>query len=214
MIIGLVGIMDSGKGTVGNIIKDKFGYITESFAQTVKDVTAILFNWDRKLLEGDTTESRIFRETKDEWWSEKLGFDITPRYALQLVGTNSIRERIHSKMWIYSLERRIDPNKNYIITDVRFPNELDWIKSLGGKNINVTRDPLPEWYWDAHSDNMRNTTKMEDKYPDIHISEWAHIGYSFDYAILNNDTIEKLNDKVYNMFQFFDGLKDSKLNSK
>jgi hypothetical protein len=214
MILGLVGIKDSGKGTVGNIIQNKFEYVTESFAGPVKDITSILFNWDRKLLEGDTEESRIFRETKDDWWSTQLGYDISPRLAMQLVGTNSIRDRIHSKMWIYSLENRIDPNKNYIITDVRFPNELDWIKSLGGKNISIIRDPLPEWYWDAHSDNMRNTTKMEDNYPDIHISEWAHIGYTFDYMIQNNSTLEDLENKVYNMFQFFDGLKDSKLNGK
>jgi hypothetical protein len=213
LILGLFGCADSGKGTVGNIISKKFPYIRESFAGLVKDVTSTMFGWERKLLEGDTEESRIFRETKDEWWSEKLGFDLTPRYGMQLIGTESMRERIHSKIWIFALERKIDLTNDYFITDVRFPNEMDWIKSLGGVNVNITRED-PKWYWDAWSDNRRNTTKMIDNHPNVHYSEWAHIGYSFDYHIENNSTIDNLSKKVDSMFTFFETTKDFRLDGR
>ena len=81
MIIGFVGTIGSGKGTAGEILAQR-GFFTESFAAPLKDITASLFGWPRHLLEGDTQESREFRESKDPWWSERFGKDITPRYIL------------------------------------------------------------------------------------------------------------------------------------
>ena len=62
MIIGLLGFAGSGKGTVADILVSK-GFKKESFADPVKDAVAAIFGWERSLLEGDTDESRIFRET-------------------------------------------------------------------------------------------------------------------------------------------------------
>jgi len=87
MIIGFVGFIGSGKGTVADILTHKYGFNKESFANAVKDACAAIFLWDRKMLEGDTKESREWRETPDPWWSEKLGREFSPRLALQLMGT-------------------------------------------------------------------------------------------------------------------------------
>jgi hypothetical protein len=46
-----------------------------SFACSLKDTASVMFGWDRDLLEGDTVESRKFREQKDEFWSDKFGYD-------------------------------------------------------------------------------------------------------------------------------------------
>ena len=62
MIIGVVGFIGSGKGTVGDLLKTEFGFHSISFASHLKDVASLLFGWDRNLLEGDTDESRSFRE--------------------------------------------------------------------------------------------------------------------------------------------------------
>jgi hypothetical protein len=66
MVIGLVGFLGSGKGTVADTLK-LYNFIPESFSNPLKDAVAIIFGWDRSLLEGDTKESREFRETVDEF---------------------------------------------------------------------------------------------------------------------------------------------------
>ena len=48
------------------------GYQRISFAGVLKDACANIFGWDRVLLEGNTPESRAFREMPDEWWSKRL----------------------------------------------------------------------------------------------------------------------------------------------
>ena len=104
MFVGILGFIGSGKGTVGDILSD-IGFEKISFASHLKDVTSIMFGWDRNLLEGDTDESREFREEVDPFWSDKLGRKFTPRLALQLMGTEVGRNVFGENIWIHSLER-------------------------------------------------------------------------------------------------------------
>lgn len=200
MIIGLVGFIGSGKGTVADILTRKHGFVKESFANAVKDACAPIFGWDRKALEGDTPESREWRETPDAWWSEKMGKPFSPRYALQLMGTEAGRNVFHTDVWVLSMLRRIDPAKNYVLADVRFPNEIDLIRSHGGKVIRVKRGAEPDWFSTAEAYNV--TTNWDGSmqrmkmYPDVHYSEWAWIGKSFDEEISNSTTLEDLEKKV------------------
>jgi len=57
-IIGLVGLIGSGKGTVAELFSKAADCTTDSFAKPLKDLTASIFGWPRHLLEGDTSESR------------------------------------------------------------------------------------------------------------------------------------------------------------
>ena len=87
MIIGLCGLIGSGKGTVSEHLMKEHDYIGTSFAETLKDAAACIFSWDRDMLEGDTNESRYEREQTDPWWSERLGVEnFSPRYLLQKMG--------------------------------------------------------------------------------------------------------------------------------
>lgn len=72
MIIGLVGLIGSGKGTVANMFVER-GCVEDSFAAPLKDLSASIFGWPRDMMEGDTIESRDFRETADLYWGRKLG---------------------------------------------------------------------------------------------------------------------------------------------
>jgi uridine kinase len=54
MLIGVVGLIGSGKGTVSDRLVERHGYQKDSFAKSLKDAVASMFNWDRALLEGDT----------------------------------------------------------------------------------------------------------------------------------------------------------------
>ena len=92
MIIGVCGLIGGGKGTVGDILVQNHGFKKISFADKLKDAVALMFDWDRDLVEGITDESRQWREKKDDFWSNETGREITPRLVLQEFGTECMRK--------------------------------------------------------------------------------------------------------------------------
>jgi len=201
MIIGLVGLMGSGKGTVAKMFTEQ-GCVEDSFAAPLKDLTSAVFGWERSLMEGDTIESRDFRETPDLYWASKLGIPhFTPRLALQLIGTDVLRKHFDTNIWLHSLESRLKARhseKCVVISDARFTNELELIKRLGGKVIWVQRGELPEWWstaCEAHENAVAEKI-MHTRYRDVHESEWNWAGCSADYIINNNGSKEDLANKV------------------
>ena len=208
MIIGIVGHIGSGKDTVGNIITQHTQGRRDSFAAPLKDLCASIFGWERHLLEGDTIESREFRETTDIFWTRKTGIDnFTPRLALQLMGTDVLRDHFHSDIWINSLEYRMRkvPNADtVVITDARFTNELNLIKALCGQIIWVQRGELPDWYEtavEANGGNVVSKRIMQSRYRDIHQSEWDWAGYPVQHIIRNTGTLDDLEDKTKQILQ-------------
>lgn len=199
MIVGLVGFIGAGKGAVADLLVDRHDFFKESFANSVKDAVSVIFGWDRALLEGDTPESRAWREQDDKFWSEKLGKPFSPRLALQLMGTEAGRDVFHPDLWVHTVLRRCEnaPWNNYVIADVRFPNEIKAIREAGGIVIRVKRGDEPEWYNVALKTNKKiNYYGMAEQYPNVHFSEWAWIGSDIDAEIANNSTIEDLTEKV------------------
>jgi hypothetical protein len=199
MIVGLVGFIGAGKGTVADLLVDRHDFFKESFANSVKDSCAAVFGWDRAMLEGDTPESRAWREQKDEWWSEKLGKEFSPRLALQLMGTEAGRDVFHPDLWVHTVMRRCEraPWNNYVIADVRFPNEINAIVNSGGKVIRVRRGEDPEWYALARECNTYNKQEiMRNAYPEVHFSEWAWIGAHYDIVMDNNSSLDELTVRV------------------
>lgn len=205
MIIGLLGFAGSGKGTAADILVSK-GFVKESFADPVKDAVAAIFGWERTLLEGDTKESRDFREKRDEFWSDRFGYEVTPRYMLQVMGTEAGRDTFNKDLWIHSLEQRANRNKFTVVADVRFPNECDFIRRVGGFLVRVVRGPEPEWFNHALHDNAYGSSeKMGNYYPNIHYSEWAWIGQKTDYILTNNGTFDMLEADIKHMLKTFIG---------
>lgn len=194
-VVGFVGFIGSGKGTAGDILCGR-GYIKESFAKGVKDVAALMFGWNRHLLEGDTDESRTWRETPDKFWSEKFGREFTPREALQKMGTEVGRDVFHEDFWVLQMENRLRFHDNpIVITDVRFPNEIDWINKMGGKVFEIQRGYNPSWYkllkaTYPEKDTLSRWHIMSDY--DVHYSEWAWVGCKLDETIKNDGTLEDL----------------------
>jgi len=158
------------------------------------------------MLEGDTEESRSFRESKDEFWSEKLGYTVTPRLILQKFGTEAVREGIGDSVWLSSLENRLNSNTQYVITDVRFSNEIEMINRLGGDVIwVVNKNFIPEWY-SKYTGLMQYSDLheyMKKRYSEIHESEYNWVTSNFDYIIENSGTLEDLNKNVSEMLEYF-----------
>lgn len=205
MIIGISGLIGCGKNTVADQLTSQFGFRKDSFATSLKDVCSILFNWPRHLVEGDTKESREWREIVDYWWAEKLGIpNFSPRLALQLIGTDTLRNHFNEGLWFMTLENRIrnNPDQHVVISDVRFPNEIEFIRNRGGIMIRVNRGPLPIWHETAILANKGNSLAKEamiKTYSNAHFSEWAWVGSKIDYEINNDTTVENLNIQVENI---------------
>lgn len=189
MVIGICGLIGSGKGTVGDILAE-VGFRKISFADKLKDGVAEIFGWDRNLLEGDTNESRQWREQKDEFWSAETDEHITPRLVLQLFGTDCMRDGFYDDIWVSLVKQKLlsEPEANWVIPDVRFENEVNMIRDIGGQVWTVQRGPDPKWLIDYE------TTGVEPS--QIHPSEWRWIKTKKDLVLQNNSTIDTLRDQV------------------
>lgn len=150
-----------------------------------------------------------------------IGIKLTPRLLLQLLGTECGRQIIHPNIWVNALmseykslygyqttdskiniegisipipvldiDKRVFPN--WIITDVRFPNELEAVKKRGGISIRVNRNPFK---WIEPDEYEVETGKKVERIIE-HESETALDNAEFDYVIENDGTIEDLIQKV------------------
>jgi hypothetical protein len=185
MIIGLCGAQGSGKDTVANILISEYGFVKITFASTLKDIVAILFSWPRDLLEGLTEESRLWRETVDDFWSGKLSIpSFTPRKALQMIGTDLFRIHFNNDIWISIVENNIgvmlknNPNMNIVISDCRFANEFTLIKQFSDSHIiTILRE-------------NNSTNKI------AHSSETEWVNYNFDAILQNDNSIDDLKSNL------------------
>ena len=191
MIIGLCGAQGSGKDTVANILITEYGFVKLTFASTLKDVVAILFSWPRDLLEGLTEESRLWRETVDDFWSAKLSISgFTPRKALQMIGTDLFRLHFNNDIWISIVENKIsamlknNPNINIVISDCRFANEFSLIKQFPDSHIITI---------------LREKNYSINKL--VHSSETEWINYNFDAILQNDNSIDELKSNIKSLLR-------------
>lgn len=196
-IIGVLGLIGSGKDTLTQRLVTHHGYTQVSFADSLKDVCSAVFGWTRELLEGDTDLSREWRDTVDEWWAERLGIPgFTPRRALQLIGTDVLRTHLSQDIWVHRAHRSVQAiDGPVVISDVRFQNEIEFMRSHGGSLIRVTRGPDPDWWPIATAANQGNPisqTLMTTVYASRHHSEWASAGCPVDHLVTNDGTLSML----------------------
>ena len=190
MIIGVCGLIGGGKGTVGDILVQNHGFKKISFADKLKDAVALMFDWDRDLVEGITYESRQWREKKDDFWSKETGREITPRLVLQEFGTECMRKGFFDGIWVSMVKNEIlkNPNQNYVVPDVRFPNEGIMLNSLGGHVWRVRRGPDPMW--------LRMYEDIGQVPTDVHQSEYKWCSINHNAVIENNSSRDYLKNLV------------------
>lgn len=139
MLIGFSGKKGSGKSFFADYLVNNKLFIKLSFASPLKEITKILFN-----LSDEDVKDPI----KKELINPK--FNASPRELMQWLGTDIMREEFNKKfnysgsIWIDSVKDKVkillDNNKDVVIDDVRFQNEVDMIHSLGGIVINLRND--------------------------------------------------------------------------
>ena len=196
-LIAISGKKQSGKNAIAKIINQLTNnkYEEKCFADKLKDIICIFINSTREQLEDESFKSK---ELGEEWWyfkgrngslipysedSKRNEEDLikpTPRFLLQFIGTDLLRNQLHPEIWVNSLFTDYQPNNliypSWCITDMRFLNEMEAVKKRNGITIRVNR----------------NLEESKDQ----HESETELDNAEFDYVITNDGTIEELIEKV------------------
>jgi hypothetical protein len=189
MLCGLSGKIGSGKNTVSLLIADflheKFPIYNKSFAFKLKQIVEILTNFKMEISLSNNFSNGITDFSRDDKNVYISQFDMTIGEMLQQIGTNVFRDNFDREIWIKSLftEYGDYEKKNvlWIVTDVRFTNEANYIKEKNGILIRINGFHLKE-------ENTRNK---------FHPSETALDDYNkFDYIIENTGSLGELESKV------------------
>jgi hypothetical protein len=129
-LVGLIGYAGSGKSEVASVLQS-VGFSRIKFADPLKDMLRVVG------LGHEQIEGRL----KNEPSPTLLGK--TPRYAMQTLGTEWGRSLIGENFWASiakaRMSDRLDNNVSVVCDDVRFPNEADIIRALGGQIWRVVR---------------------------------------------------------------------------
>lgn len=194
---GIVGFIESGKNAYKDVLLSIASGQSHSFASALKDGVAAIFGWPRYLLEGDTAESRIWREQPDEYWSRFFGRTITPRRVLQEVGTDAFRAWCPD-IWIGASGRRATGDGIHIFTDTRFRNEMDWIRRQDGLVVWVYRPSASLSTYDVRDRRMVDelvsgslplSKQMLSFVSDVHESETSFLSNGqdlIDIVVIND----------------------------
>lgn len=138
MILGLAGRARSGKDTAGLFIERAFGIPTVAFADPLKRAAMEMFGISEHMAYGVDGYDR--EQIVHPW-------GISVREMLQKLGTECGREVFFEDFWSRRLEALVNSDEmyaeGYVVTDVRFDNEAEWIKKQGGMVLNIHR-PSPE----------------------------------------------------------------------
>tara|TARA_R110000822_G_scaffold133553_2_gene271006 strand:+ start:1253 stop:1792 length:540 start_codon:yes stop_codon:yes gene_type:complete len=127
-LIGLTGKARSGKDTTGDYLSKTYGHKAFAMAKPIKEACRVIFGWDDRHLHGD------LKEVVDPIYG------VTPREAMQKLGTEYGRDMINTDIWAIRTRQEIKNNDLMVLTDLRYDNEAELILSMGGIVINVDRD--------------------------------------------------------------------------
>lgn len=128
MIIGLIGAKHSGKSTVfAKHLVDNYKFRVISHADPIKEMLRGL----------GLTEEEINGHLKEEPCDKLCG--ATPRWAMQSLGSEWGRQLIHPDLWVHLWGLETNKYKHVVADGVRFQNEVDEIKRLGGITIKIRR---------------------------------------------------------------------------
>lgn len=171
-IIGLSGKARSGKDTAAGMLKMAFNVKTVAFADPIRDAMRVLFGFNEAHFNGSLKEDVVP-------WIGK-----SPRQLMQTLGTEWGRNTVNNDIWRIIAARKIeqitDSFDHAVVTDVRFENEAEMIRSLGGSVWHIVRGSIPS--------------------VSAHASEQGIDVRNNDVVVYNNGTLEDLFDSVCDSF--------------
>lgn len=172
-LIGLAGKARSGKDTAAARLVYSHRFTQTAFADPIRRAVAAML---------DMSHGQLFTDqNKDKPISPEWPQHITPRFLMQTLGTEWGRNIVTSDLWLRVVQRYWETSyaQNIVVSDVRFDNEAQWIRSVPGGVV---------WHiWRHVPDTVHNSG---------HQSE-AGVGVlSGDVVIDNNGSIHNLYDQI------------------
>jgi hypothetical protein len=168
-VLGLSGWARSGKDTIADYLVDVEGYTKVSFAQPMKEA---MYRLNPRITVNEVQNTALRVGIDVYGWDGLKERSPDIRGLLQRFGTEVGREMFGENFWVDYALNAIEDGSKVVFSDVRFPNEADAIRQLGGKVYRVERAGVQA--------------------ANEHISEHALDGYKFDGRIQNNGSIEGL----------------------
>lgn len=152
-VIGISGKIGSGKDTFGKlIIKHYPQYKHKSFAEKLKFICHYLTN--------QPLEDMYTQEGKNKYLPE---WGMTVGELQQKVGTEAMRDGVHPDTWVLALSCDYGKDDHWIFTDLRFPNEAQWIRSMGGLLVRMEGDPAGV---------RANSKRDQTHYSEVALDDW------------------------------------------
>jgi hypothetical protein len=169
MIIGLSGYAQSGKDSTAELLCLNYKYKRQAFADPMRHALMII---NPKL----DSITRLSEYVDDYGWDmAKKNPEV--RRLLQVLGTDFGRKMLGEDVWVKMIMDKLNYEDRVVISDVRFPNEAEAIRKLGGSVWRI---------------NRRNHSAVNG-----HPSEHAMDNYMFNHVIYNDGTLDDLSDEVF-----------------
>jgi len=175
MIIALSGKSQSGKDTVADYLVTNYNFIKISFGKYLKKCVSYIFDINDYILNSEYKDI-----VNDEW-------NVTPREILQWFGTECIRKSPYQhssgySIWTHKLEKDLQfymkLGKNIVISDLRFPDEVEMLKKYKHNTWMIERLQA--------STLTKNCSEHESE----------NYIVTYDILIRNNDSINDLYKKI------------------
>lgn len=134
-VIGLHGFKRAGKTTFGTMLEERGCYVT-SFAKRVYQSVQVMYNLRDEELADE------YKNIKHPIWG------LTLREMLILVGHSMGREMYNPYLWLIHIQEELKgldtelmKEPIFVVTDVRYQNEADWIRN-NGVLIHIIKDGI------------------------------------------------------------------------
>jgi len=163
MLIGIVGKAGSGKDTAANHLCTKYRFQRLAYATPIKKQLCSMLH----IPLGEYNNLK-----RGTWKSDDCGYNFSGRNLL--VGVGMMMRDHDDTQFVKYVDNLLNPLVDTVISDVRFENEVEHIRSRNGIIINISRNGLDK------SDSI--TEKLADN--------------TYDYTLDNNGTIDDLNKQI------------------
>lgn len=194
LIVGFSGKKRAGKDTAADIAAEKYRFERDAFAAPIKTIAQDVFHLDDHQVYGGA------KEKEDPFWG------MTPREIMQRTGTEFARNTFHEEVWVDSFRRRMEETdaQRIVVTDVRFPNEVEAIQELGGVVIRIRRPEKEPELNPILSTLAKRSSWIADGLPSkYHPSETALDGYEeFDRTLFNDGSLKAFEMRVDRLLSY------------
>jgi len=170
LLIGVSGYARSGKDSIAAALVERCDFIRISFADRIKELALYI-------------RPELHERVETEGW-EEVKADPEVRELLQRLGFGC-REVLGEDVWVDAAMQGLAPDRRYVFSDVRFPNEAAGIRRRGGFLIRVTRPGI---------------SAVNGHISEVALDDWP----SWDAAILNDGTLDDLRETAVRLAQRFE----------